>query len=279
MKSRTEYIKKSELTLTPEQLRKLQMTELEILIEFDRICRKNNIPYSLACGTLLGAVRHKGFIPWDDDIDVWMLRKDYERFCRICKKDLSPKFFFQNWRTDPYFNSAYGKLRKKGTRYVRIGQEKMKYKDGIYIDILPLDSMPDKYWERVLMGVKCWIFRKLTYARAGAMCEKKVISRIIYRILSFIPIKPLKRAFYKELTKYRNDNTLYCKCLGDTYFTPHWRDNFNELIEWEFEGHKFFIPKNYDNVLKISIGRNYMELPPEDKRKPHANVSHIDFGE
>jgi lipopolysaccharide cholinephosphotransferase len=279
MNKRSSYIKKSELRLTKEQLRKLQLTQLELLIEVDRICRKYNIKYSLACGTLLGAVRHNGFIPWDDDIDVWMMRKEYEKFCRACKRELSSKYFLQNWFTDPNFNSAYGKLRKRGTSFVRIGQEKMKYVDGIYIDILPLDIMPNKYWDRVFMGVGAWIFRKLTYAKAGAMCEKKLIHRIKYRILSLIPLRITKRAFQKLITKYKNEDYLYCKCLGDTYFTPHWRDNFEDLIEWEFEGHKFFIPKNYDDVLKISISRDYMTLPPVEQRKPHANVSYIDFGD
>ena len=160
------------IALTPKLLRRLQLTELEILVEVDRVCRENNIKYCLGCGTLLGAIRHNGFIPWDDDVDVWMLRKDYERFCAVGVKALDDKYFFQNWFTDPYFNSAYGKIRKKGTRYVRVGQEKMKYKDGIYIDILPLDNLPDQYWSSWKMIVKAWFYRKLTYAKAGSLCEK-----------------------------------------------------------------------------------------------------------
>lgn len=272
-------MRSKELKLSPKQLRKLQMIELEILIEFDRICRKNDIKYCLACGTLLGAVRHKGFIPWDDDIDVWMMRDEYEKFCKVCKRDLNPKYFLQNWKTDPYFNSAYGKIRKKGTSYIRVGQEKMKYQDGIYIDVLPLDNMPDDYWKRWIMAVKAWCFRKITYAKAGAMCETRLLTRMIFKLLSLIPIKASKRAFYRLITKYRHEKTLYCKCLGDIHFTPLWKDDFNELIELEFEGHKFFAPKRYDSVLKNDIGIDYMQLPPVSKRKPHANVSYISFGE
>ncbi len=273
-------IKKNEtIKYTPELLRRLQLTQLEILIELDRVCRKNNIKYCLACGTLLGAIRHEGFIPWDDDIDVWMLRCEYERFCKICEKDLDKKYFFQNWDTDPYFNSAYGKIRKKGTRYIRAGQERMKYKDGIYIDILPLDNLPDQYWARWRMIVKAWLYRKLTYAQAGAMCEKNLFKRIGYFILSLYPVKRAKREFYRLLTRYDNKETLYCKCLGDVNFNPHWKDDFRELIEWQFEGHLFYVPARYDSLLKNNIGIDYMTLPPIEKRRPHADFSYIDFGE
>lgn len=266
------------VALTPQQLRKLQLAELEILIEFDRVCRKNGLKYCLACGTLLGAVRHKGFIPWDDDIDVWMMREEYEKFCRICERELDEKYFFQNWDTDPCFNSAYGKLRKKGTRYIRAGQERMKYKDGIYIDILPLDNMPDHYWERWKMAVGAWVFRKLTYAQAGSMCEENPVRRMLFRLLAIVPLSFSKKTFEALITKYKTRETLFCKCLGDIHFTPYWKEDFLELIEWEFEGHRFFIPKRYDAILKNDIGIDYMQLPPKEMRRPHANASYIDFG-
>ena len=271
-------MRKKAIRLSKEQLHKLQSVELKILVEFDRVCRKNKIKYCLGCGTLLGAIRHKGFIPWDDDIDVWMMRDEYEKFCDICQKDLSSDFFLQNWYTDPYFNSAYGKLRLKGTSFKRAGQEKMKYQDGIYIDILPLDNLPDQYWKRHIMIVKAWFFRKMTYAKAGAMCEDLFIKRIGYRLLSIVPLKYSKKAFYKLITKYRNVDTLYCKCLGDVNFNPHWKDDFTELIEGAFEGYSFFIPQRYDSLLKNNIGINYMQIPPKRKRVPHADVSYIDFG-
>lgn len=100
--------------ITKDLLEKLQKVELEMLIEVDRICRKNNIKYSIMYGTLLGAVRNSGFIPWDDDCDVVFKRDEYEKFFEACKKDLNTsKFFLQDHRTDPHYLFGYGKLRRK----------------------------------------------------------------------------------------------------------------------------------------------------------------------
>lgn len=135
------------IVMPREDLRQMQVILLELLLEVDRICRKREIKYMLSSGTLLGAVRHKGFIPWDDDLDVTMLRSEYDRFCEACEEDLDrSRFFLQTHKNTPGYRWGYAKLRRVGTEYVRAGQEHMDYPTGVFIDIFPRDNVPDVYF-------------------------------------------------------------------------------------------------------------------------------------
>lgn len=124
-----------------DNLRKLQETELEILLETDRICRKYEILYQLSGGTLLGAVRHKGFIPWDDDVDICMLREDYNRFLSICEKELGEKYFLQTYETDSEFFHSFARIRKNNTLALQRQYKGMDMHHGIFIDVFPLDNI------------------------------------------------------------------------------------------------------------------------------------------
>ena len=130
------------IKLSKKDLRNLQLIELEMIVEVDRICRKNHIKYTLDGGTMLGAVRHKGFIPWDDDADIVFTRHEYAKFYRACKRDLdTERFFLQEYRTDPFYRWGYAKLRRIGTEFIRAGQEHMKYRTGVCIDLFPVDNV------------------------------------------------------------------------------------------------------------------------------------------
>ena len=122
-------------------LRKLQLTELEILREIKRVCLENGIHFFLCSGTFLGAVRHQGFIPWDDDLDIGMLREDYERFCRLAPEKLSPDFCLQNWHTDSAYALPFGKVRKRNTLLVERKSIQLE-ENGIYVDVFPFDFAP-----------------------------------------------------------------------------------------------------------------------------------------
>ena len=166
------------IQLGEEELRKLQAIELELLIEFDRICRKHHIRYTLTGGTLLGAVRHGGFIPWDDDADVSMLRAEYERFRKACEADLNERYYFQDMHNTKGYRWGYGKLRKKGTLFLRENQEHMPYEQGVFIDIFPRDGVPDGRISRKIHKFQCFCVRKVLWSEVGKIADKRTGMRL-----------------------------------------------------------------------------------------------------
>ena len=164
------------IKLEGKLLRQLQMTELEMLIEVDRICRKYDIRYSLDGGTLLGAIRHNGFIPWDDDADVVMLRSEYDKFYKACLKELdTEKFFLQEYRTDSQYRWGYSKMRRNGTVFLREGQEHVKCNQSVFIDIFIYDNVPDHIVIRRLHLFLCYCTRKALHSEVG---KKNVTNKI-----------------------------------------------------------------------------------------------------
>ena len=132
--------------LTETDIKKVQKIELELLIEFDRICKKHNIIYSIDGGTLLGAVRHKGFIPWDDDSDVIMNRCEYDKLMEVIDSELdNTRFYYQDMNRTQGYRWGYGKLRRKGTEFVRLNQEFMPYQQGVFLDVFVCDYVPNNY--------------------------------------------------------------------------------------------------------------------------------------
>ena len=133
--------------ITLDELKKLQKTEAEILEEFVRICDKYKLNYVLMGGSCLGAVKYDGFIPWDDDIDVGMNRDEYYKFIEIQKEELNDKYYFESMETDNEYNLIQAKIKKKGTVYAEVGNNLPKEKQGIWIDIFPLDGLPNSFAE------------------------------------------------------------------------------------------------------------------------------------
>lgn len=268
------------INLDRNALRKLQQTELEMMVEVDRICRKNNINYSLDGGTLLGAIRHNGFIPWDDDADIMMSRKEYERFFEACKKELdSTKFFLQEFRTDPQYRWGYSKMRRNNTLFLREGQEHIKCHCGICIDIFIFDNVPDEFISRRVQWLCGTIIRKGLYSEVGRKKEKSAAMRTLFEFMSFIPRSFWAKQLMNLADMRGNEHTKLISHL--TY--PNRKlirygissDYYNEYIDKDFEGHSFRIIKNYDSYLR-DLFDDYMELPPIEKRKVHP-VSKIKF--
>lgn len=263
--------------LTKEELRKMQLLQLDMLVELDRVCRKNDIPYCIAWGTLLGAVRHAGYIPWDDDADVAMLREDYEKF-KAAAYELNPDIcWFQDYTTDPEYRWEYGKLRRTGTTYIRVGQEHIKCKTGVFIDIFPLDDVPASPVGKGIQAIECFLLRKILWSEVGKYSTAG-LEKIIYQVLSKIPPSFAHNRMASIAARSRNNSPNGVRILGLPRFTSYnmpksW---FLNREEYDFEGKKLFGIKDYDAFLRFRYG-DYMTLPPETEREQHAPVSSFKF--
>ena len=266
---------------TKEILRRLQLTELDMLRELDRICRKHQIDYILDGGTLLGAVRHGGFIPWDDDVDVRMLRENYEKFCRICRTELSEDYFLQTWRTDPGYRWEYARILKKGTVYKRKGQYKMTAQNGIFIDIFPDDDLPENPASKRICTCVSWLCRKLLYSEVGALNRKCFSSWLGFNLLNLFPKEWGHQGMKYLRQRYRDNGTPRVRCFGwgsaeeAGGFLRKWHIETKDI---EFEGLSVRAPQDISGFLTYYFGEDYMTLPSEEKQTPGHTVTYIGFG-
>lgn len=259
--------------LNAEQLRQLQMIELEMLLEVDRICRKCDIQYNIIGGTLLGAIRHGGFIPWDDDADVTMMRSDYLRFADACRTELdSTRFYFQDaWNTEGY-RWSYGKIRRKDTLFLREYQEHMPYEQGVFIDVFPVDGIPDNYFMRVINNAHCFCIRKILWSDVGKMADKSAIKRIFFCVLSKISREKILKHYEKLIEKRNRKRTKFVRIA--LMPLPN-RENWGYRREWYEKSRTYMFEEcalqgiaNAEEFLTYEFG-DYMKIPPEDKRKVH----------
>ena len=262
-----------EIKLSEKQLKEIQNLELEMLEEIDRICKKNGIVYTLIGGSLLGAVRHGGFIPWDDDADVAMLRKHYDLFVEACQKDLDvSRFYFQDINATPGYRWGYGKLRRRDTLFMRDGQEHMPYGQGVFVDIFPADAVPDSMIMRKVHAFHCFCIRKIMWSEVGKKSDKSRFKRYIYTCLSKIPEKIVKRHLNKFTVKCNRRTTklvrtyLFPVAKGKYGYRREWYENTEEIL---FEGRLLQGSVYRLDYLEHKFGDNFMLLPPPEKRKSH----------
>lgn len=275
-------MKTEAITLSNEELRRLQLVQLQILKEFDKVCRENDIKYILDAGTLLGAVRHKGFIPWDDDIDVRMLRSEYEKFREIACKDFSDTIYFQDYRNEKAYPWLYSKVRMYGTRAVRVGQEHLGMRDGIFIDIFPCDGIPADEKAFKKKCVKAQLCRRTLYARTARVTATNILEKIKWNLVCLIPRTLVYSVIEGLVEKHPADSADKVGCLGwhapkdVNGFDKKW---FTELEDIGFEGEMFMAPKDYDGFLRFSFGDDYMTPPKEEDRGTTAPLSYLSFEE
>ncbi len=257
-------------------MRKVELSELQdlvydIFVEFDRICRKHGIKYSMEGGTLLGAVKYQNFVPWDDDIDVIMLREEYERFLTVAPIELKECYSVQSYNNIKEFPLNFAKLCFNDAKIYDYEYSHIKSMNhGIFIDIFPIDNVKPSSFKKhcsmsgVLTGGRK---AKLSFSLAGFPTAKK----IIYKTLALLPIEMLIYLHRKVCTKYDKKKTGYRYeiCNPNRNFKPLKAELYDELVELPFRDKKFYAVKEYDEFLRSRFGQNYMnELPDQEKRKP-----------
>ena len=272
--------------MTREQLRKLQKLQLKIAIEIKRICEKNDITYFLDCGSMLGAVRHKGFIPWDDDMDIGFLREDYDKFINVARKELGKGFYLLTWDDNEAYPQPYAKICLKDTIYrEKIAGDCNSEENGIFVDLFPYDNISDNRIMRFCNGIIRKLVSHMLMIQSGYHVWE---GKGFLKKIKFLPLiicslifsrKVLKRLFMYMAYMYKGVHTQEVG-IEDGGISLYWRykrENLEKFIEEKFEEEDFIIPQNYDVLLKTAYG-NYMSLPPEEKRWKGHEIEKIDFG-
>lgn len=266
-----EYIKR-------EEQKKIQLEILDYVI---KTCNENNLTYFLGGGTLLGAIRHKGYIPWDDDIDIMLPRKDYEKLYEICNKDNDSTYKILSYKNEDDYYYPFNKIVDSRTKMIENKFREIKNL-GIYIDIFPIDFVPDNK-KKIKNIFKYYRIRerlvdiyKTANIDAVTKNNKKLILKKI--ILTLLKNKKVLKHFVKEMDeigkKYIETNSV--ACISGRYYEKEVMPSsyIKDFVMVDFERKKVKAPVGYDEYLKKHYG-NYMKLPPEkDRVADHDTTSY-----
>lgn len=264
------YEEERDNTKITEQTKKIWAVEMDLLLQLDKICKENDLHFCVDCGTLLGAVRHKGYIPWDDDIDVVMLREDYDKLIEISGSAFQEPYFFQCNQTDQGFTHVHAQLRNSKTTGALVYEsKKVPFNQGIFLDIFPLDRV-SKY--KILRVIKYYLMKliiktvQFTDSTEKGGTAKQLIQKLLKKITvcdghnillsqydhlakkSWFPSDLVAKVTFYPLRMYKS---------LETQLLP--RMYFQSLIRIPFEFIHVPVPKEYDKVLKVYYGENYME--------------------
>ncbi len=280
-------------TLTDEELTGVQRALTDMLKDFSRVCEEQGISWCLCGGSALGCVRHKGFIPWDDDIDIFMMRADYEKFKKIFQETLSAGYELRDPGEDGNL-FHYPRFYKKGTKAREILSDD-RGGNSLFIDIFLLENTYDNRLRRYLHGIRCnWFLfvdsdmrlahcrdTILKYSRQNEQLKKEIKRRLRFaRLFRFRTLEEWLRRSDRCFSKVKNDASQYVVCPSGTlhYFGEIFdRSKMSDLVKMPFEDTEFYIMRDYDYYLKKRYGDDYMAPPPETGRERHHFVE-FDLG-
>lgn len=266
-----------------ETLKHLQQVDLKILKYFIEICEEHNLTYFMYAGSLLGVIRHQGFIPWDDDIDVIMFREDFEKLNEVLEKDIDEEYKFFNVLNEEKYHYTWGRLLLKNTLFKEWWGDQVDYTPNIYIDIFILDNIPSNKFKKFFHKWMCFLLNMLTsYSIIKFKNDsklKEVIQQTFYYILKILPISSttIKKKCVDSFTKYQyEDCDEVCDFPSEFIMPISFRADWVPVKRAKFEDIEVNIPNNYDKILKRDYN-DYMKLPPEESRF-NSPPEEIDFG-
>ena len=266
----------------PEILSRVQRMELEILKDVMDLCDSHGLLCFGMAGTAIGASRHKGFLPWDDDIDVAMPRKDFECLLKLVEEELGDKYYVLNWRTSENYPLMTTRICRRGTRFVDSPMRDVDSPLGVFLDMYVYDDIPDSGFLMKLQAWEAWFFSKLLILRsiprpylAQTGWKARVITAIciaVHNVLKGLRIskRGLAARCEKICRRYEGKDTKRMAFYPDT--NPFWniveKAAFSPGMKLDFEGFKLVFPRTEHDILAYMYG-DYMQMPPVEKRKTH----------
>lgn len=271
--------------LTQSEIRNLQLKSLDILLYFKKFCETHKLTFYLCGGCCIGAVRHQGFIPWDDDVDVFMPREDYEKLPKLWEKYADKHRYSCNRTTkDKFMGNIMTTITDNNTKVIRPWQEGKDGHKGVMMDILPLDGCAPTGTKRKIQMLWSMIF-SLYCSRIVPVNHGKIVSFISRILLFLIPSDNLKYKIWKfaenQMSKYKISDSKFITelCAGPHYMKNEYpQEIFSGVIYKSFENYLMPLPAGYDSYLRIAFG-NYMKLPPKEKQIPHHDIVYLNLKE
>lgn len=260
-------------------LASLHEVELEIFDEFVRICKKHKLEYFMTGGTMLGAIRHEGFIPWDDDIDLGMMRKDYDLFIQYAKEELDEKYYLDCFETNKDYYLPFAKIRKNNTIFDEEDSHHLNNHKGIFIDIIPFENAPHQ--DSFKQKIQAILVRNITdtmFYKTKIRKLKNSRHPVFVAFLSILPKRTLMKLQNKLMHLHKDDNSEYVVALAGTYGyvkETSKRSVFLPSKNIKFEDRTYRGMNNPDAYLTRIFG-DYMKLPPKEKRRNHMPLK-IEF--